>query len=106
MSNVTLPVRLAPEYLDQQILPGWQFTLFNVDLGQSSDPEIEKAAIEKIGSYGKQIGHIAEALEIVILHLGMMEKPLPQPQLDALRIFMGDAAAARKLKPQPAARAG
>ncbi len=99
MGNVNLPVRLAPEYLDEPILPGWQFSLFSIDLGVSSDPGVERAAIDTIGSYGKQIGHIAEALEVVISQLGLLEKPLPQESRDALLIFMGDVAAARGLKP-------
>jgi NADH:ubiquinone oxidoreductase subunit E len=101
MAKLQIPVRLAPEYLDQPILPGWQFSLFSVDLGGSSDPEIEKAAIERIGSYGKQIGHLAEALEVVINELGLLEKPMTQERHDALQIFMGDVAEVRKLKPPP-----
>jgi len=98
MANVNIPVRLAPEILDQPILPGWQLSLFSVDLGGSSDPEIEKAAVNNIGSYGKQIGHLAEALEVVINEFGLLEKPMAQEKRDALQIFMGDVAAARSLK--------
>ena len=68
MGDVNLPIQLAPEYLTQPILPGWQLSLFSVNLGQSSDDTIEKAAIQTVGSYGKQIGHLAEALEVVIKH--------------------------------------
>jgi hypothetical protein len=100
MANVNIPVRLAPENLNQQILPGWQFSLFSVDLGDSSDPDTEKAMIGKIGSYGKQIGHLAEALEVVINELGLLEKSaLPVKSRDALLVFMGDVAAARGVKP-------
>jgi len=98
MGDVNIPVRLAPETLTQPILPGWQVSLFSVNLGGSSDPEIEKAAIERIGSYGKQLGHLAEALEAVILELGLLTKPMAQERLDALQIFMGDVAAVRGLK--------
>ena len=99
MANVTLPVRLAPEYLDQPILPGWQFSLFSVDLGHSSDPDTERAMIDEIGSYGKQLGHLAEALEVVIDELGLMDRPMEQHKRDALRVFLGDVASARRLKP-------
>jgi hypothetical protein len=98
MENVNIPVRLAPDILDQPLLPGWQISLFSVDLGGSSDPEIEKTAIEKIGSYGKQLGHLAEALEVVITELSLLEKRMTQERHDALQIFMGDVAAVRKLK--------
>jgi hypothetical protein len=98
MANVTLPVQLAPEYLDQPILPGWQFSLFSVDLGHSSDPETERAVIDEIGSYGKQLGHLAEALEVVINELGLMDRAMTQHKLDALQVFLGVVAAARSLK--------
>jgi hypothetical protein len=98
MANVTLPLQLAPEYLDQPILPGWQFSLFSVDLGHSSDPGMERAVIDEVGSYGKQLGHLAEALEIVINELGLMDRPMAQHKLDALQVFLGDVAAARRLK--------
>jgi hypothetical protein len=98
MANVNIPVRLAPEFLDQPTLSGWQLSLFSVDLGGSSDPEIEKAAVRKIGSHGKQIGHLAEALEVVINEFELLEKPMAKQRHDALQIFMGGVAAARRLK--------
>jgi hypothetical protein len=102
MGNVNLPIRLAPENLTQSILPGWQFSLFSVDLGHSSDPDMEKAVINGVGSYGKQIGHLAEALEVVITELGLLDgdrrERLPKKSRDALQVFMGDVAAARGLK--------
>lgn len=104
MSNVNLPIRLVPEALAQSILPGWQFSLFSVDLGHSSDPEAEKAVIERVGSYGKQIGHMAEALEVVINELGLLghekREQLSKKSRDALQVFMGDVAAARSVKHQ------
>jgi len=69
MADVTIPIQFAPGTLDQAILTGWQFSLFSVNLGESSDPEVEKAAIARIGSYGRQIGHIAEALAVIVEHL-------------------------------------
>jgi len=44
MANVTIPIQFAPGTLEQPILPGWQFSLFSVNLGESSNPEVEKAA--------------------------------------------------------------
>jgi hypothetical protein len=35
MANVSVPIQMAPTNLDQPILPGWQFSMFNVDLGQT-----------------------------------------------------------------------
>jgi len=41
---------------------------FTVNVGQSSDPEIEKAALS-VASYGKQLGHIGDALIVLLRHV-------------------------------------
>ncbi len=61
-----MPLQLAPSTLTQPILPNWSFNLFSVNLGATSNAAIEQEALQNVGSYGKQIGHLAEALEIVI----------------------------------------
>lgn len=99
MENVQIPLQLAPESLYQPILPGWQFNLFSVNLGASSNAENEKATIQEVGSYGKQIGHLAEALEVVIRQLDLLDsKGLPKDERDALQVFLGDVSAARGVK--------
>ena len=99
MGDVSLPVQLAPEYLNQPILPGWQFSLFSINLGESTDADVEKAAIRTVGSYGKQIGHLAEALEVVIDHLKLLEaEGLSEEKKDVLRVFLGDVARVRGVK--------
>ena len=99
MPDVNIPVRFAPENLDQSILPGWQFSLFSVNLGQSADAGVETKAIAKIGSYGRQIGHLAEALEVVIDSLKLVgDERLTKKQHDALTIFLADVAKAREIK--------
>jgi len=99
MGAVNLPIQLAPENLTQAILPGWNFSLFSVNMGQSSDDAVEKAAIQNVGSYGKQIGHLADALEVVIDHFKLLDSDMPAEQKDKLQIFLGDVAAVRNLKP-------
>jgi hypothetical protein len=100
MANVSVPIQMAPTNLYQPILPGWQFSLFSIDLGHSSDPALEKAAIGKVGSYGRQLGHLAEALEVVIERLRLLESDLSSEEKDALKTFLGDVAAVRGLKPK------
>ncbi|MDT4840432.1 hypothetical protein FQZ97_742550 [compost metagenome] len=53
VQTVTMPLQLAPTSLTQPILPNWSFHLFNVNLGSSSNPAVEQAALEKVGSYGR-----------------------------------------------------
>jgi hypothetical protein len=103
MENVQIPLQLAPESLYQPILPGWQLSLFSVNLGASSDAAIEKAAIQQVGSYGKQLGHLADALEVVIRQLKLLDsKVLSQDDRDALQVFLGDVAAVRGVKAKKA----
>lgn len=101
MEPFYMPIQLAPSALNQPILPNWSFNLFNIDLGASSDPGMERQVLTKVGSYGKQIGHLAEALEIVILRLKLLDdKALTEKERDALKIFVSDVAEVRKLKRQ------
>ena len=55
----------APERLWQPINPGWSFGNFIVNQQNSSAPEVEQALVSKI-SYGKQIGRLMEAVEVLI----------------------------------------
>jgi hypothetical protein len=94
-----MPLQLAPASLSQPILPNWSFNLFNVNLGASSNPAIEQEVLQTVGSYGRQIGHLAEALELVIDKLKLLErKDLSQTERDTLQVFLGDVSAVRKIK--------
>jgi hypothetical protein len=99
MEEVLLPLQLAPTNLNQPILPNWSFSLFSVNLGASSDSAIEHEALQNVGSYGKQIGHVAEALEVVIKRLKLLEaEDLTREDRDVLQVFLGDVSATRKMK--------
>ncbi len=98
MSNVFLPLQLAPTTLNQPILPNWGFSLFNINLGASSNPESEFKIIQDVGSYGKQIGHLAEAMEIVIRRLNLLEaKDISPEDRDTLQVFLCDVAKVRAI---------
>lgn len=99
MESVFMPLQLAPTTLTQPILPNWSFNLFSVNLGATSNAAVEQEALQNVGSYGKQIGHLAEALEVVIKRLNLLDLPdLPQGERDAIQVFLGDVAAVRKIK--------
>jgi hypothetical protein len=99
MEYVYMPLQLAPSSLNQPILPNWSFNLLSVNLGASSNAGLEQAALQKVGSYGKQIGHLAEALEVLIDKLHLLEsKDLSREEKDTLAVFLGDVATVRKLK--------
>ena len=45
---------------------GSTFSLNNVNLGRSSDPEMEQRILQEVGSYGRQIGRIGEAVQVLV----------------------------------------
>ena len=99
MENVYMPLQLAPTSLNQPILPNWSFNLFNVNLGASSNAAVEQEVLQTVGSYGRQLGHLAEALEVVINRLGLLESTkLSRAEKDTLRVFLGDVSGVRKIK--------
>ncbi len=50
-------------------LVGNRFGLVNINLGKSSDLELEKEILEDVGTYGKQLGQIGDALRVLIDHV-------------------------------------
>ena len=63
---------------------------------------MEREILAQVGSYGRQIGHLAEALEVVI---GVLKDVAPerlaaltQQQQDSLAIVLGDVAEVRQIK--------
>lgn len=93
---------LAPDQLWQAINPwsfynqGAQLGLVNINLGQTPHPEIEQKVLDEVGSYGRQLGRIGDALEVLIDHAAL--KDLSQAETDALTILKGQLAEVRKVK--------
>lgn len=93
---------LAPEKLWQAINPwtfyqqGAQLGLVNINLGQTPHPEIEQKVLDEVGSYGRQLGRIGDALEVLIDHVRL--DGLSRPEADALAILKGQLAEIRKVK--------
>lgn len=95
-------VSLAPEKLWQAINPwsfyqqGAQFGLVNIELGQTPRPDIEQAVLEKVGSYGRQLGRIGDALEVLLNHVKL--EGLDDKERDALTVLRGQLAEIRQVK--------
>ena len=93
---------VAPEKLWQAINPwsfynqGAQLGFVNINLGQTAHPEIEQKLLDEVGSYGKQLGRIGDALEVLIDHVQLSD--LDAADKDALTILKGQLAAIRKVK--------
>ncbi len=93
---------LTPEKLWQAINPwtfyqqGAQFGFINIDLGQTPHPEVEQAILDDVGSYGRQLGRIGDALEVILKHVKFAG--LDQAEKDALAVLQGQLAAVRQVK--------
>jgi hypothetical protein len=48
---------------------GNQFGFININLGRSSDPDTEQRILDEVGSYGKQLGRIGDALRVLMNHI-------------------------------------
>jgi hypothetical protein len=95
-------VSLAPEKLWQAInpltfyQPGAQFGFFNINLGQTPRPDVEQEILERVGSYGRQLGRIGDVLDVRMDHLKQDE--LTESERDTLTILRGQLAEVRKVK--------
>jgi hypothetical protein len=48
----------------------WAFgPTFNISLGRSTNPQVEQEVLDEVGSYGKQLGCIGDALAVLIKHV-------------------------------------
>lgn len=65
---------------------GNQYGLVNINLGKSADPELEQRILEDVGSYGRQIGRMGDALEVLLAHLPRDAK-LSHAERDAIEAF-------------------
>ena len=84
-------VQLAPSQLAQTINP-WSWTfgqvgLFNINLGASGDPGVEARILDEVGSYGRQLGRLGDALKVLLDHVDLEGlKPEERKAIDALKL--------------------
>ena len=60
-----------------------QMGLFNIRIGQSSEPAVEGAVLSDVASYGKQLGRIGDALIVLLAHF-RPATPLTKEETDAI----------------------
>ncbi|MGU3360503.1 hypothetical protein ACLBWX_09230 [Methylobacterium sp. M6A4_1b] len=93
---------IAPDKLWQSINPwtfyqqGAQVGLVNIDLGHTPNPELEQKILDDVGSYGRQLGRIGDALEVLLRHIRLDH--LSPAEEDALLILRGQLAEVRRVK--------
>jgi hypothetical protein len=113
MANMLAPVSFQPPVIrmpwsgavNQSILPvnfafDWSkspVSFLSVNVGRSSAPEVESEILDEVGSYGRQLGRIGEALEVLVNHLSRAK--LSKDEIAALEAFsvqMRDIAKVKK----------
>ena len=87
---------------------GNQLGVININLGQSSDPDVEQEVLSDVGTYGKQLGRIGDALIVLLRHFHP-ETPLTHEEaaaIGALKDMLNQVADVKKKHGRPALRAG
>lgn len=90
----------------QSILPWtWnvgQYGLINVEVGASENTDAEKAILDYVGSYGKQLGRIGDALLVVLDQLERADAGLKQNKaIIALRQLLDAVQNVKNKHPRP-----
>ena len=58
----------------------------NVYLGESSAPEVEGEMLDRVGTYGRQLGQVADAVTVLLKHLPDRVE-LAAPEREAIEKF-------------------
>ncbi|KJC40297.1 hypothetical protein UP09_22590 [Bradyrhizobium sp. LTSP885] len=69
---------------------GSQFGLINITLGKSSAPEVESDVLSDVGTYGKQIGQIGDALLVLIERMPKSYGLDDEPAIIALKQMLDE----------------
>jgi hypothetical protein len=91
---------------------GSQFGLINITLGRSSAPEVESDVLSDVGTYGKQLGQISDALLVLIERMPKELRLDDEPAIEAFKKMVGQIAEIKEkhrrpaLRPRPHARPG
>jgi hypothetical protein len=82
---------------------GSQVGLVNIELGPSSNPPVEQEVLGNVASYGKQLGRIEDALEVLLAHFHPAKKLTAKEQaaIDDLKSLVKEIAAVKKKHPTP-----
>jgi hypothetical protein len=73
-----------------------QIGFININNAKTPSPELEQTIIEEVGSYGRQIGRLADALDVLIGTLDWSR--LQEPQLHAIVAFREQLMEVRRIK--------
>jgi hypothetical protein len=87
-------------------MTGGQFGLVNINLGQSSEPNVEQEVLTDVGTYGKQLGRIGDALIVLLAHFHPDETLTAKEDdaIKALKKMLNDIANVKEKYKRPAIR--
>ncbi|TDX63980.1 MULTISPECIES: hypothetical protein [unclassified Methylosinus] len=77
---------------------GGQFGLININLGRSSAPQVEEDVLADVGSYGKQLGRIGDAMAVLLAHFHPQCELTAQEReaIDALKAMLEEIDAIKR----------
>jgi hypothetical protein len=84
-------------------MTGGQFGLVNIDMGQSSEPDVEEEVLSDVASYGKQLGRIGDALIVLLGHFQPKNEDEAKA-IDALKDMLNKIADVKEKHKRPALR--
>lgn len=80
------PVNQAFDFMNSWFRTvGSQFGLVNITVGSTADPQAEKKILEDVGTYGRQLGRVGDALRVLVERVNTSE--LTAEQKKALVAF-------------------
>lgn len=79
-----------------RVVGGGQFGLINIVLGKTQSPEVEEEILDDVGSYGRQLGRLGDALDAVLVH--MKVDTWDQKSQDAVADFRSQLREIRRIK--------
>ncbi|KWV47205.1 hypothetical protein AS156_20320 [Bradyrhizobium macuxiense] len=71
---------------------GSQFGLINITLGKSSAPAVEADVLSDVGTYGRQLGQIGDALLVLIERMPKDDGLDREPAIVALKQMLNEVA--------------
>jgi hypothetical protein len=85
---------------------GSQLGVININLGQSSAPAVEQEVLSDVGTYGRQLGRIGDALIVLLAHFNPATelKPEEAAAIAALKEMLNKVADVKQKHARPALR--
>ncbi len=81
------PVTQAFDFWSEWFRSVSKIGLINIDLGKAGDPDLERDILAEVGSYGRQLGQISDAVAVLIDQAQIDRTKLTDDQIVALHKF-------------------